>query len=260
MDPVGDAVRGDARGVGVPGRAVVAARLLEFLARTAWFVEDEVAGVADLVPLGGTCIDVGAEYGLYTVAMAAAAGPTGTVHAVEPQPDAHAAMARTVRLAGLDDRVVRHARALGATAGRATLSVPMRRGLPVHGRAFLTVGAHDGGPNDEEFDESREVEVEVTTLDELAEAVGLRRLDLLKADVEGAELQVLQGGAATIERFRPVVQLEIEEPHLAKYGVAVDDVTGFLADRGYTMSVWVEGAWRRTERVTPAHRNYLFTP
>ncbi len=219
-----------------------------------------MAGVADLVPVGGVCVDVGAEYGLYTVAMAAAAGPTGTVHAVEPQPDAHTAMARMVRLAGVDDRVVRHRRALGTTAGRATLSVPMRRGLPVHGRAFLTEGAHGGGPNDEEFDESREVEVEVTTLDDLAEAEGLHRLDLLKADVEGAELQVLQGGAATIERLRPAVQLEIEQPHLDKYGVAAADVTAFLTERGYAMSVWVEGAWRRTARVAPAHRNYLFTP
>ena len=243
----------------MPHRLRVVQRALERVAPLAWFLEDEVAGVGRVVPDGGTCVDVGAEYGLYTVAMAAAVGPLGTVHAVEPQPDAHAAMARVVRLAGALDRVVRHRCALGAEPAEATLSVPLRRGLPVHGRAFLTAGAQHGGPNDEEFDRDRRVPVEVTTLDELCVRAGIDRIDLLKADVEGAELQVLRGGAATIDRLRPTVQLEIEQPHLDKYGATVADVTGFLTGRGYRMHVWVEGGWRRTARVSPDRRNYLFT-
>lgn len=225
--------------------------------RVAWFVEDEVGGVRDVVPVGGNCVDVGAEYGLYTIAMAAAVGPAGTVHAVEPQPDAHRIMDRIVRLSGADRRVVRHHVALGEHAASSTLSVPVRRGRAVHGRAFLTSGAAHGGPNDEEFDSSRSVEVTVSTLDRLCR--DLDRLDLLKADVEGAELQVLRGGRGTIERLRPTVQLEIESPHLDKYGATVADVTGFLTDQGYVMHVWAHGGWRRADRVTGDRRNYLFT-
>lgn len=252
--PVGGA--GSRRG----GRPAAVAAVLGTLARHAWFVEDEVAGIADLVPTGAICADVGAEYGLYTVAMAAAAGPGGTVHAVEPQPDAHRVMDAAVRAAGCDDRVLRHRCALGAAPATASLSVPLRRGLPVHGRAFLTTGAQHGGPNEADFDRARRVEVEVTTLDRLLAAHEVDRLDLLKADVEGAELQVLRGGAGTIERLRPLVQLEIERPHLDRYGVTVAEVTGFLLDRGYRMHVWYRGRWQPADAVTEARRNYLFRP
>lgn len=247
-------------GDGGARRGRVVAALLRGAARRAWFVEDEVAGVLDLVPPGGTCVDVGAEFGLYTVAMALAVGEGGMVHAVEPQPGAHRVMDRVADVVAGDGRVVRHRVALGATPDRGTLSVPLRRGLAVHGRAFLTTGARHGGPNDDEFARERRLTVEVTTLDLLCELHDVRRLDLLKADVEGAELQVLRGGVAALERHRPIVQLEIEQPHLDRYGATVADVTGFLTGRGYTMHLWDDGAWRRSDRVVPTHRNYLFRP
>jgi FkbM family methyltransferase len=223
-------------------------------------VEDEVRGIAELVPAGGTCVDVGAEYGLYTVVMAAAAGPSGIVHAVEPQRTPNRVIDLVVSALGVQDRVVRHEYALGAHPGSSRLSVPIRRGRAVHGRAYVLRGAVHTGPNTEEFGADRRVPVHVSTLDALVDDLGLARLDLVKADVEGAELQVLVGGKDTIDRFRPTVQLEIEAPHLAKYGTSVGDVTGFLLDRDYAMLVWRAGGWRPAATVTSAARNYLFRP
>lgn len=246
---------------GESGRLRAAAGLLRLLARRAWFVEDEVAAIAALVRPGATCIDVGAEYGVYTVAMAAAVGPTGTVHAIEPQPDVHRVLARTVTVVGAADRVRLHHTALGTAPARAELSVPVRRGLPVHGRAFLTAGADHGGPNDEDFGASRRVAVDVTTLDRLAATEGIARLDLLKADVEGAELHVLRGGLATLRAHRPLVQLEVEAPHLDRYGLAVEDLTDLLCGGlGYAMHGWADGGWGPVDAVTPSRRNYLFVP
>ena len=230
------------------------------LPQVAWFIEDQVRAIAELVPAGGTCVDVGAGYGLYTVAMAAAVGHTGTVHAIEPQPIPNRVIDAAVRICAAPGRIVRHHLALSDRPGTSMMSVPVRRGRAVHGRAYVTRDAVHAGPNAVEFRTERHHSVRISTLDELAEQQDLARLDMIKADVEGAELLVLTGGARTIDRFRPKVQLEIEQRYLARFGRSADDVTGFLVNRGYTMHGWTRSGWRPATYATSVSRNYLFLP
>ena len=230
---------------------------LTWLSPRAWFVEDEVASIQALVAPGATCIDVGAEYGLYTCTFAASAGPRGQVHSVEPLPGPRRFLSRLLRWAGASTVRV-HGVALSSTAGSGTMSVPVRRRLPVHGRAFLTTGADGLGPN-AEFSRQYDTEVAVTTLDGLVARAGLDRVDVVKIDVEGAELAVLHGARATLERCHPVLLLEVEDRHLGKYGVVPEDVVRHLARFGYAAHVWSARRWRPVTRVTGEHRNYLFT-
>ncbi|GAA4959120.1 FkbM family methyltransferase [Streptomonospora halophila] len=236
-------------------RAVGAA--LRGLAPHAFFIEREVAGLAEIVRPGDVCLDIGAEYGLYTCALADLAGPGGRVLAVEPLPGPAAFLRAVVRALGAEHvRVVRGA--VGSGEGAGTLSLPLRRGLPVHGRAFLTTGAEGVGPN-AEFGGERTVATRITTLDTLVAQAGLDRVDFVKADVEGAELRVLDGGRRTLRDHRPALLLEIEDRHLAKYGAHASDIVERLTGLGYRMRVRVAGAWRAADRVREGHRNYLFT-
>jgi FkbM family methyltransferase len=262
MTTFADPARADRRtGPQRPDRRLTAtAAVLTTLARHAWFVEDEVLGLADLVTAGDVCIDIGAEYGLYTLAMAARVGSRGQVHGIEPQPGAARVLDAAVRLVGGRGTVRTHRVAFAEAPRRDVMSVPRRNGLPVHGRAFLTTGASAPGPNATEFRTARWLPVEVTTLDAFCHAQDLDRVDFIKADVEGAELKVLRGGMRTLRRHRPAVQLEIEDPHIAKYGTDARAVVGLLDGLGYTMHVWGDGRWRPAERVTSARRNYLFVP
>jgi FkbM family methyltransferase len=233
-------------------------RLLARLSRHAGVVEDEIRGLGEVVPRGGVCLDVGAEYGLYTQALSGIVGPQGRVHSVEPLPGAYRVLVAGVALTRR--RNVRcHRLALGERAEAGRLSLPSRRGLPVHGRAYLETGARGPGPN-EEFASARPVPVAVLPLDELCAREGVRRLDFVKADVEGAELAVLRGGERMLASCRPALLLEIEDRHLAKYGVDAGEVVGWLAVRGYRMHRWNGGAWRPVERPDAACRNYLFRP
>lgn len=229
---------------------------LRALAPRAWFLEDEVVGAAQLVRPGATCVDVGAEYGLYTWAFAHLAGPGGAVHAVEPLPGPGRVLRAGARLLGART-VVLHRTALGRRAGAATMSLPSRRGLPVPGRAYLTDGADGPGPN-AEFARSDELPVAVTTLDALAAAAGLARVDLVKADVEGAELAVLDGGARVLARDHPVLLLEVEARHLAKYGATPEHLVRRLDALGYRMHAWDGRSWTPALAVTTAQRNYAF--
>lgn len=238
-------------------RVVTAAGALKWAAgRVAW-VEDEVAGLHGLVARGDNCLDVGAEYGLYTWALSALVGPTGRVHSVEPLPGP----ARWLRLASRSlgsANVVVHRMALGARHGPGTLSLPRRHGLPVHGRAYLTVGSQGPGPNSE-FATARPVRTRVLTLDQLVDRVGLEKVAFIKADVEGAEPAVLDGAKETLRRHRPVLLLEIEDRHLAKYGGCSTDVLERLGDYGYQPHSWVGGRWAEVSEIRDNCRNYLFT-
>ena len=79
---------------------------------------------------------------------------------------------------------------------------------------------------------ARTVEVEVTTLDEVAGEL-LERTRLVKLDVEGAELRALRGAGGLIERARPDFIVELEPDHLARQGSSLADVQTLFDDAGY---------------------------
>ncbi len=170
----------------------VLSRALRASAPHAWFLEDEVAGLAGLVGPGAVCLDVGAEYGLYTWTLAGLVGRSGHVHAVEPQPGPSAFVDTTRRLLGAGNVTV-HRTALGAAAGGGVLALPRRGLLPVHGRAFLTTGASGLGSN-AEFAHHDDVPVPVTTLDDLVADLALDRLDLVKVGHRGCGGPPASGG------------------------------------------------------------------
>ena len=57
------------------------------------------------------------------------------------------------------------------------------------------------------------------------------RLDLVKVDVEGAELKVLKGAWESLKRFSPLLYVEVH------YG---QDVVGLVAELGYAVRAFVE--------------------
>lgn len=234
--------------------AVVAG--LRALARLTPYAEAELIGLRKIVKPGDVCVDVGAALGLYTVTLSRLVGPQGTVHSVEPLVFAHPALSYVLRPRE-GSNIKRYSVALGNGQGREVMSVPVRHGSPVTGRSFLTVGAKGLGSN-EEFEEHLDVVVKTDTLDHFVEEQKITRLDFVKADVEGAELRVLEGGKDTIERFKPALLLEIEERHVERFGYRVQDVADFLDERGYRMSTWQGNQWVPTAKIGQTARNYLF--
>jgi FkbM family methyltransferase len=240
------------------GPAGPLSRVLRAIAPHAWFLEDEVAGLAEHVGPGAVCLDVGAEYGLYTWALAGLVGPAGHVHAVEPQPGPSTFVdtARRVLQAG---NVTVHRTALGDAAGGGVLAQPRRRLLPVHGRAFLTTGASGLGSN-AEFPRHEDVPVTVTTVDVLVGALDLERLDFVKVDIEGAEARLLAGARGTLAAFRPVLMLELEDRHLARFATTVARVVAGLEADGYVARTWDVARGWVPRRSDDGRRNVLFVP
>jgi FkbM family methyltransferase len=212
-------------------------------------------GLRDLVGPGSVCVDVGSAAGLYTLVLSRLVGSTGEVHSVEPLTFAHTRWTRI--LGSRNGRNVRHhAVALGSEPGSADMSVPIGRFGPVTGRSFLAWKSSGLGSN-AEFASQMAVTVKIDTLDDLCARAKLERLDLIKVDVEGAELHVLQGGQHAIERFKPAVLIEIEARHTARYKYTVEEIKDWLLSRGYSMYTWDHG-WKKADGIRAETRNYLF--
>jgi hypothetical protein len=88
---------------------------------------------------------------------------------------------------------------------------------------------------------------------------GIEKVGFVKADVEGAELGVLDGAHETLLTHRPPLLLEIEERHLRKYGARPRDVLRRLRHYGYQPYRWKAGRWTDAPHVSADCRNYLFT-
>ena len=158
---------------------------------------------------GMRAADVGANVGLLTLAMAAAVGPSGRVRAFEPEARVRDQLAKTLHLNGLA-QVSLSAAAVGAEAGRIVFHES-----PVIGHSSLYALP------DEERAGERRVEVEVVALDDMVPAG--EGLDLVKIDVEGAELDVLRGMRRILERGDDIAVLaEFGPSHLRRVGLDPD--------------------------------------
>ena len=80
---------------------------------------------------------------------------------------------------------------------------------------------------------AHEVRVQAQPLDSIIDQSGVDRVDLIKVDIEGAELRALNGMERTIERFRPPVIVEAEEVLLERFDVSVADIHEFFDRHGY---------------------------
>jgi FkbM family methyltransferase len=154
--------------------------------------------VLGFLPPGGVAIDIGANLGEWTLPLARRVGLSGRVLAIEPAPRAAMALGKTLAANALVQADLVQC-ALGDHDGAAALAVPLVTSARSD-TGTARIGPASAGHH--------LVSVQLRRLDGLAEERGLDRIDLIKIDVEGHERRVLDGGAASLARFRPALILE----------------------------------------------------
>lgn len=175
------------------------------------------------VPRDAVVLDVGAHAGQFSKLFARMA-PDGMVYAFEPSAYAQSILRPALWWNGILNVAVT-AEGLSDVSGEAVLQTPItRRGQMGYGRAHVGAGEEAG---------SVPQTVRLTTLDAFTAKLELDRLDFIKADVEGWELNVLKGGMAALTRFRPALFLEVSDDWLARAGAAPQDLWVLLAPLGY---------------------------
>jgi hypothetical protein len=81
---------------------------------------------------------------------------------------------------------------------------------------------------------TQNITVPCAKVDDLVAQHGLEP-GFLKVDVEGAEWEVFQGAAFTLERFKPVIITELDDTLLRGFGSSFDQVRSFLEQKGYVL-------------------------
>lgn len=158
---------------------------------------------------GQSIVDVGANAGIFSVYAATQVGRQGRVIAIEPNPAVVGRLKNNVLANSIDGVCSVVPAALSSQAGVGSLVVGANTAI-----SHLAEPGQAG------------VKVQVRTLDEVVGAFDLAGIDLIKIDVEGAELAVLQGGANSVRRSRRIV-IEVSE-------ATADGVATELREAGFT--------------------------
>merc|ERR1712000_220681 len=154
---------------------------------------------------GDVVLDIGANIGAMAMVFSAITGPKGLVLAFEAEYQNYIHLCTNI---GLQERYNIHPRfeAVGKASGRlAVQKMPPDRVLNFGGHSLLNpnIVKPSGSVSDTDRDY---IEVPVVAIDDLK----LDRVDFCKLDIQGMEMDVLEGARKTLEKFHPKIYMENE--------------------------------------------------
>ncbi len=188
-----------------------------------------------LLKEGAVFVDVGANVGYYTLLASVLVGAGGMVVAIEPNPDTVERLRRNIRLNKFTN----------------IFTVPVAATETEQYLEFFEADVSNTGKSSlssKNARSSKSAVVRGIPLDEIIQGHNIQRVDLVKIDVEGAELRVLQGMSAIMETFRPTIITELFPELLANLGASVDQVAECFRYKGYVLAQQIDA------------NNYLWAP
>ncbi len=190
--------------------------------------------LAPILKDGMVFVDAGANQGELTLFVAKRL-PHGRVVAFEPITEMFQRLQRNLEVNGFDNAIL---------SNSGLWSEPTTREIYWRGSAAPDGSFNEGLGTLFPTAECAAVvqEIQCATLDAFLGDHGIQRVDIMKLDVEGAELHVLQGAKDTIERCRPTVLLEVDRSNCRAAGVEPDALLDFLR------------RWYRFEVILPSGR------
>jgi FkbM family methyltransferase len=209
------------------------------------YYEPELAYLEKVLSPGKVFVDVGANFGVYTLVASQLAGAAGKVIAIEPTAQSFATLRQNI--------------ALNRFANVRAFQVALTQ---KRGKAWLYHGwdpvGNSLGMDPLGGEEGEEVQTE--SLDDLLEENSIDRVDAIKIDVEGAEELVLRGARRTLITSRPVVIFEFNPGCAARIGLSPGGARDFLQELGYEFVVLGDCANCANPAQRPTYFNIIATP
>ena len=181
-----------------------------------------------LVKAGDTVFDIGANIGAHTLPLARLVGPHGTVAAFEPTDYAFSKLRRNLALNPLLEQRIIAVQALlvSKTEDLKPEAIPSSWSLepPLPGDNIHPV--HKGSYNSLQG-------ATAIQLDQWVDESNIDKLDFIKIDVDGFEIDVLEGAKLTLKRFRPRIMMEFAPYVFEERGQSFGELIALLQMSGY---------------------------
>ena len=172
---------------------------------------------------GMTVLDIGAHHGLYTLLASKRVRSEGRVIAFEPSPRERTQLRRNIRL-----NLASNVRVVPYALGRERSSADL----------YIVEGVEDGCNSLRPpvvASQTRPVQVQVISLDDFVREENLGKIDFVKLDVEGAELDVIRGAERLLESVpRPVLLVEVYDIRTKPWGYHAYEIVRCLESIGYS--------------------------
>lgn len=206
--------------------------------------EQEFFTFLDLIPENeGLIIDVGANLGFIT-AHIQKKFPQRTILAIEPMPEHIAVLYSLKKKLGW-----KHVEIIGKAVGAEKGTVTMV--LPHNGKTKMQGLSHVKDDEIKEWVKGDEVEVEITTIDEI---VDNQIVSAVKMDVENYEYQALLGAEKTITQNRPILFIELWD------NVNRQRCFDWLLAKNYRICVTMDHQVVEFQPKLHKHQNFIFLP
>lgn len=192
--------------------------------------EPELGLISGFAGLRRRAIDIGANVGIYSYEFSRY---FARVESFEPNPHCN----RVIR-ASRRPNLTLHDVALSDREGSSMLTVPVIEGEMATALGSLTGRANGSRHASHAAVGSSTFTVRLRTLD----SYGFEEVDLIKVDVEGHELEVIEGARETIMRCRPTLMIEIEQRHHQQYTLA--EIFERILALGYAGQFHLDGRFR----------------
>lgn len=190
--------------------------------------------------------DVGANEGWYSFHMMTRF-PEINCYSFEPIPNTYNRSKRNLEINGLNTN---HLYNVGISDEKKTVT-------------FYFDEAESGATsmqNIREKTEINKVECELIKLDDFVEQNSIKRMDLIKIDIEGSEIFAIRGALESIKKYRPVIFCEMLRKWCAKFGYHPNDIIEILKPLGYECYAISDSGLIRIENVTEetVETNFFF--
>ena len=195
------------------------------------FQINNIRKLRELKPNARTIIDIGANIGTNTIEYATWGE---TVHSFEPTPELYSTLLKNIELNknNVDTYRWDYNGSMLITADIKTYNCALGNEI---GFIYMKVFTNNKGKNhittstNPLFQFDNIIKVSINRLDDY----NFTAVDVIKIDVEGYELFVLQGGEQTIMKYRPVIQTELHQGLFKRQGITIQDVAEWFYNHNY---------------------------
>lgn len=155
--------------------------------------EVEISVLRKIINRGDIAIDVGAHHGIYTNQLKKLVGNKGKIYAIEPQNELYEYLLLAFKK--YKNIILINAAAYNVISNQQLFT-------PIHNGSLATGGASL---------KKQSAQNSITSVDTITiDSLNLNRCNFIKIDVEGGELNVLEGSLNTIRKFHPILLIEID--------------------------------------------------